>query len=82
MILGADFLEVTAYKNLHICFSKFYKKTIISRGPPVRASRTPTDLSLGNTGLHYGAPKSKHVSLRLPKLKQKYFMSYMYIVDI
>jgi len=35
---------VTVYNNLQIVFSKFYKKTIISpfsRGPPVRASRTP-----------------------------------------
>ena len=35
------FLEVTVYKHLHIFLSKFYKKTIISRGTPVRASRTP-----------------------------------------
>src|SRR6218665_2010186 len=35
MILGAGFWKC------HISYSKFYKKTIISRGPPVRASRNP-----------------------------------------
>jgi len=37
------YLEVTVYKQLHILFSKFYKKTIISRGPQGSA-----DHSLGN----------------------------------
>src|SRR6218665_222932 len=34
------YLEMTVCKNLHTFLSKFYKKTIISHGPPVTASRT------------------------------------------
>jgi len=39
MILRANFYY-SDYNNLHILFSKFYKKTIISRGSLVSASRT------------------------------------------
>ena len=35
------FLDVTVYKKLHMFLSKFYKKTIISRGPSVRADHGP-----------------------------------------
>jgi len=37
---NSRFLEVILYKIYTIFLSKFYRKTI-SRGPPIRASRTP-----------------------------------------
>jgi len=42
MILGAhNLFRGNCIQKLTNLFYEFYKKTVISRGPPVRASRTP-----------------------------------------
>jgi len=40
-LIKSRFLEVTVYRNLLIFLSKFYKKTIISRGPLSEPHGTP-----------------------------------------
>jgi len=77
MIFRSRFLEMTVglYKNVHIFLSKFYKKTIISRGPlsEPHAPLGSADHSLGNTVLRNNHHYLNFVRLDIWRITESIF---------